>query len=105
MSLNSTLEEQIKKQEKRVQEIVIRMENLDRELDELFVDLKVTPEQLDTFISDKNNFTDENWEQLQNLRKVLEEKLQRELDNIRDPLKIKQTYSDRNVGRHWIFVR
>lgn len=105
MSTDNKWENQILMQEKQVQELVIRMETLDRQLDELFVDLKVTPEQLSTFLADENNFTPDNWIQLQDLRKVLQEKLQRELDNVRDPLKIKKTFSERQVGHHWIFVR
>ncbi len=105
MLLPQDLDDQIQQAESKLEALAIRMDNLDREADELFADLKVTQEQLDAFIGSPLNFTQENWVQIQELKKELDDKLKRELANIRDPLKIKKAYSERNIGQHWLYVR
>lgn len=99
------LEEHILGHEKKVQELAIRLENIEREVSELMNELKVTSEQVTIFINDQNNFTSENWQELQNQRQILEEKLQREIANIRDPQKMKKKQAERNIGQHWLYVR
>lgn len=91
--------------EKLIQELSIRMEQLDREIDTLLKELKVTPDQLSTFIQEKDNFTEENWSQLQEQRRKLDEKLLCELKNVSDPLKTKKNYEGRVIGSNWIHVR
>lgn len=105
MLKDKLVEEKIQKHEKHFQELVIRMETLNREVNDLFADLKATPEQINQFISNKANFSEEEWTELHNQRKALEEKLQREMDNIRNPQRLKKVYEERHVGNTWLFVR
>lgn len=105
MFLNDQLEERIQHNEKKFQELGIQIEKLDEDINKFMGELPLTIEQLNTFLADESNFTEEEWQELQNLRQKLDEKLQRELDNIRNPVKIKKNYDDRNVQRHWLYVR
>lgn len=91
--------------QKKIEELTIRQEALNREVAKLLKELEVRPEQLTTFVSNKDNFTEENWQQLQEARKKLDEKLSRDLNSIRNPKETKKTYQERHVDRHWLFVR
>lgn len=99
------IERFISKTDASIKENSIQQEALDKEVQELLKELKVTPQQIAAFISAKENFTMENWEELQEQRKILDEKLSRSLNHIPDPLKTRKTQAERNVGRHWLFVK
>lgn len=99
------LEKVIIKNDLSLQELMIRIDSLDREVKTLLSELSITPEKLSTFIDNQDNFTDENWQELQKQRQLLDEKLSKELLNVRDPRKVKKHQDDRNVQRHWLFVR
>jgi|LakMenE18May11ns_1017448.scaffolds.fasta_scaffold9922340_3 hypothetical protein len=102
----TTIEQVINKHDLSLQELLIRIDVLDREVKTLLDELQVTPEQVSKFISDSSNFTPENWEELQQQRQSLELKLSREKENIRDPLKNKKTFSERaSVQQHWLYVK
>lgn len=99
------LEQDVIKNEIAVQQLLIHIDGLDREIKTLLSELNVTPAQLSAFISKEDNFTPENWQELHNQRKLLDEKLAKELNNVRDPRKVKKAQEDRNVQRHWLFVK
>ena len=88
-----------------IEELAIRIETLNRDVDALLSELQVNPAQLTAFLNNKDNFTEENWETLQQQRKVLDEKLLTQLAHVSNPLNTKKAYADRNVQRHWLFVR
>lgn len=98
-------EEQLLQQKKKSEELFIQMEALDKEVSQLLAELKITPEQVSIYLSNPDNFTRENWEELKKQRNILDEKLQKELNQIRNPLKMKQKYFERNNARYWIPVR
>lgn len=98
-------EQKMQQQKKKIQEMELRIANLDEEVEELLESLKVSPEQLTAFLSNKENFTEENWNEVAKQKKELEEKLKRELDNVRNPIKSKKTYSSLHVQRHWLHVK
>ncbi len=99
------IEARLNKQELDAKALALRIERLDLQVQELMEELKVDPNQLNTFIENQSNFTEENWDELRLLRQGLEEKLQRELDNIRNPLKAKETQASRRVDPSWLFIR
>lgn len=91
--------------EKKIEELTIRQEALNREVSKLLKELEIRPEQLTTFVSKKDNFTEENWQQLQEAKSKLDEKLSRDLNSIRNPKETEKTYKERHVDQHWLFVR
>lgn len=105
MSTVDELEQQIHKNALAINELGMRIENVDWHADELFKELNVSADQLAAFIENKDHFTEENWHALQQQRRALDEKLQRELANVRDPRKTKKAQAERYVAPHWLFVR
>jgi ABC-type Fe2+-enterobactin transport system substrate-binding protein len=102
---NQKLEQDIVKNNQALQQMLIHMDSLDKEINALLTELKVTPQQLEVFLANPDNFTTENWQELQKQRQLLEEKLQRDLANIRDPRQAQKSQESRNVQRHWLYVR
>lgn len=100
-----TLEQQLTKNDLAMQELLIRIDVLDREVKTLLDELNITPEQVSAFVSNKDHFTEENWEELRKQRAQLDQKLALQKTSIRDPLKTKKAQAERNVGRHWLFVK
>lgn len=105
MSLEAMLEKQVEKNAQTIRELAIQIENINRQTEELLKELNVSPDQLTTFINNKDAFSEENWNALTAQRKALDEKLLLELANVRNPLKAKKTFQDRQVQPHWLFVR
>ncbi|WP_068468696.1 hypothetical protein [Candidatus Protochlamydia phocaeensis] len=106
MSLEKKLKEKIQQTQLKMQEISINMEKLEREYQLLLEELALTPDQLKNYVEDSNNFSPPIWEQLQNDKQKLDEKLDLDLKSVRDPLKIQKTLSESShVRQHWIFVR
>lgn len=99
------LEFKIEKTNIAIKKLSIDIENIMRNNDALFRDLNVTPAQVSTFISNKDYFTEDNWKTIVEQKHQLEEKLKRELANIRNPQKVKKTQAERAAPRHWLFVR
>ena len=106
MSVKENLEEKIEKTEKKLHEISVSMKRLDREYQQLLDGIELSPLQLKEFVENPKNFSPPIWEQLQNEKKMLDEKLNLELNNIPDMLKTQKTFSERAaVQQHWLFVR
>ena len=91
--------------EKKIKELEIRNQKLDRDTFDLLEELKVTPEQLSLFLKESDNFTNSDWEKLQNEREKIDQKLQTELKSFHNPLKSKKTLREQNINNHWLFVR
>lgn len=89
----------------KIKELAIQNEALDRETQTFLEELNVTPEQLTIFIKDKDNFTEENWKELQKEKEKLEQRLETEMHSMRNPLDVKKNYSERIVNNHWLFVK
>lgn len=105
MNSEHSSEKDSQKNELATQELAIRIEALDRDVQGLLHELNVSPQQLATLLENKDHFSEENWEALNKERKALDEKLLRDLQNIRNPKKTKKAFKTMNVQQHWLFVR
>lgn len=105
MQSDTQLESKIHKNELAAQELEIRIEALNRDVNELLNQLNVSPEQLTTFIENKENFSEDNWKLLLEQRKALDEKLLKELLNVSNPKKTRETFKQMNVQPHWLFIK
>lgn len=105
MPLEDQLEKQIEKNIQIAKQLSIEIENLNRQSDELLKELKVSPDQLSTFIDRQDAFTEEDWNALLTERKKLEEKLLLALAQVRNPKKTAAATKSLNVAPHWLFVR
>lgn len=89
--------------EKRISELDLQNEALDREIESLLAEQKVSSRQLTYFLSKASHFTDGNWERLQKEKKKVEEKLERDLKNIKK--KHRSRESLKTIQPNWLFVR
>lgn len=90
----------------KIKEISIRIERLEKECQELFDYLGLTPEQLEQEIAVIERHSPEVWKELQEQKEQMEEGLKRELHHIPDLGASKKKRSEsRQVAPHWIFVR
>lgn len=99
------LENKIRQNNSKITQLEIQLENMARQEEQLLMELKVTSDQLATFINKRDNFTEENWNELNKHQQELDTKLRRELDNIRNPLKTKRAYDSLHVQSHWLYVK
>lgn len=99
------LEQLIDKQNRSTQELMLRIDALNREVNVLLEELQVTPEQISHHLANPDNFSPEHWEELQKQRQLLDEKLSRTLENVRDPIKTRKAQAERQIQNHWLFVR
>lgn len=100
-----TIEQKSKSLERKIKDICHEVEKLDKDILHFFADRGINPIEVSEYIENKENFSDHEWDEMQQVRAKLDEKLSLDLKNIRDPRKAKQAYNDRHVRPHWIFVR
>lgn len=74
---------------------------LDLEIEQFMIEHNLTPEKLSIYLSQKERFSEESWEKLEQERQKLESKLTRELALIK---KKKETGLGQ-IQRHWIPAR
>jgi DNA repair exonuclease SbcCD ATPase subunit len=97
------LEDQIDSNEKKLKALLARLEEVDQEVDQLFTDLDVLPEQIQSFIENKENFTEDNWAEIQ--RQLAEQKTLA-TETVVDKTRVRQVYKERSQIRpNWMFVR
>lgn len=90
----------------KIKENALAIERLKNETDRLLNDFGIPLEHCQTFLTNPNNFSPAVWEELQRQRKILDDQLQKDLVNIKDPAKLKQTFSEKaQIQQHWLFVR
>ncbi len=106
MAIHEKLEEKIHQTERKLIELSVHMQRLNREYQGLLEELALTPEQLKEFMDNPDNFAPPIWEKLQNEKKKINERLNLDLNNVRDANKTKTVYSEKGkIQQHWLFVR
>lgn len=100
-----TLEDKIKQNERTLNELKLRYEQLNKEIEQLFKEFDVSQEDICKYASDPNNFSPKDWNELEKRRKTLDERLENDLKSIRDVSKAKKSFEERNVSNHWIFCK
>jgi len=100
------LENKIDKTEKKLLELSISLKRIDREYQKLMEEMALSPQELKEYVENEENFSPPIWEQLQNEKKMLDEKLNLELNCVIDQDKTKKTITERGlIQKHWLFVR
>ncbi|MCE2983325.1 MAG: hypothetical protein LW832_07140 [Parachlamydia sp.] len=100
------LHNKIEENQKKMAEMMINLDILKEEYQNLMKELGLTAEELKSFAKNSENFSPPIWEQLQNEKKEVEEKLDLALNNIPDPLKVRKTMDQKSaIQNHWLFVR
>ena len=91
--------------ERRLKEIENQHDMIDIQKHEVSVALGVSLDQLAEYSKNRDNFTDEQWERLENMRKSNEERLKKEMENRSNPKKTEARRRSLNIGQNWLFVR
>jgi hypothetical protein len=100
------LEGRIDKNGRSLEALSIQNQALERQVEELFQELSVTGEQIALFLSNKENFTEENWAYIKQEQQRQHEKLLLQLAHIRSSKSVKEKRASQGaVQRHWLFVR
>ena len=106
MPVEEKIEDKIQKTEKKLLELSVILKRLDREYQKLLDEMELPPEQLKAYVENSENFSPPIWEQLQNEKKKLDERLNLELSCIPDLSKTKKSLAEKGaVQQHWLYVR
>lgn len=106
MFFNQKPEENHHQSQIKMRELSINMEKLDREYQKLLDHLGLNIEEIESHLENPENFSQPIWENLQNEKKKLDEKLNLAISSITDLKKTKKTFSERaQVQQNWVFVR
>ncbi len=100
-----SLEEKSRRNKQKLKELMIRNEKMDQDLDKLFNDYDINPDEVIDYLQKKENFTDKQWDEIGEAQQILDERLKVELKNVKDPRKTQQAQNDRLVRPHWLYVR
>jgi hypothetical protein len=100
------VDQKAEQNEKKIALMEMRLQRFEKAFQEIYDNINLLPEELAEFLNNAANFPPEVWMYLQGFKDELDDKLQKELDNIRNPSKTAQTYAERKgVQQHWLFVR
>lgn len=92
--------------ERKISELDIQNEVLNREIDSLLAEHNVSSSQISAFVSNSSHFSPLNWETLQKERKRLEDKLKRDLDNLISKKEHQKTRESlKTIQPNWLFIR
>lgn len=92
--------------ERKLKELEIQNESLDREISHFLAECNVTEKQLTTYVSSREYFTDSQWDTLQKERKKMDDALQLKLACIPKLSKKKKAEQEKIiVSPQWLFVR
>ena len=100
------IEEKSRIIERRIKELIIRMEKLDLDIDQFFLENNIDPGAVSRQVTNKNNYSENEWEEVQKIHKNLDEKFNIKIRSIPNPEKLRETYKKQFVIQpHWIYVR
>ncbi len=92
--------------ERRLQEEKERFDEITCDVEQQLSGLGITKEQVLLLLSDKDNFTEKDLNQIEVLRRDLDRSLGRSEGAISDPRRAKKARSElKDINRNWLFVR
>lgn len=100
-----TVQDRSAKNEKKIKEVTAKFERVESLLDNLLKDHGVSQEDLDAFLENPKNFDPATWNELQNVSKQLDHKLQTDLKNIKNVNSTAQKYKVLSRANQWMFVK
>lgn len=94
------------KKDRALLELMLRHEQLNRDTDLLLEELEVSSEQLSSYLENRDNFSDKNWAILQREKQKVEERLEKDLADLKERASPKKRLQNAySPAQHWIFVR
>ncbi len=106
MDIENSLEEKIKRTDRRVQEILMQCQRDQEEFSQILLELGTSTQELQEHFSDPSHFSPSEWEEIEAEKNKWDEMLENELQQIRNPSEIEKKMGERrNIQEHWLFVR
>ncbi len=104
--IEEKLQEKINKTDRKLVELNLHIQQLNSDYQEYLNEIALNPEELKEFVENSDNFSPDLWTQLHNEKKEMEERLNKELNNVNDAKKTQDAMSERGkVQPHWVFMR
>lgn len=95
-------DEDIKRFEDSVSKMNGLVDSMYQQYYDMCKELGIAPEQLEQFLNDSDNFTPQQWQEMQQQKKQLEEDFERTLANVSTPEEKQQKYKELQQRMHWI---
>lgn len=88
--------------EQKLDDLILENERLNTLVGDLF---EINSDLMVNFLSSPTNFTQKNWDEIQKLKKKLDQDLKTRLENVPNPKKVKEARASLNPAAHWLYVR
>lgn len=106
MFFNQKLNDRLHQTQTKLKELEINLEKLDREYKKLIAETELDPDHIQGYIDEPTNFSEPIWERLQKEKKKLSDNLNKSLNLVTDPTRVKKTFAERGtIQQNWIFVK
>lgn len=100
ISLFNNSENETNKIENKTKQLHSLIAQQNKNIESFFEEHAIDPEEIANYLSKEENFTKEEWAEIQKENKVFEENLQRDMANIPNPIEFKKHITEmRNLGR------
>ncbi len=100
-----TIDQKIEKNEIALKKLITDIERLELETAKTFEDLGITQDQFVNYLENPEHFTESEWNDLEEHKKKLNQKLDLSINHINDPCKAAKTRADMRLSQNWLFVR
>jgi len=98
-------EQQTQTNKLKLKQLLLEIERLQEESRQLFADLDICPEEFSRDVENKDNYSDEEWDTLQQEKVKLDQKLDLSLSNVRNTAQTKSAFAELYMSRNWIPMR
>ena len=104
-NLKGSLEDQIKANERLLKELEVRDEALRKEFATVFAQYDLTPDDVADFVSCRDNFSDEEWVDVEIERAALEKALADRMKQVHDVRSSRDARANLRIDQQWLPCR
>jgi DNA-binding transcriptional MerR regulator len=104
MFLRQTQEDCVSKNERLIQELEISLGKLEIDLSQNFRDLGISPEEIQSYFDDRDNFSDEEWEEVVRIKNELNQRLDSK-SLLSSAKSVREVRAALPKDNRWIYVR
>lgn len=105
MFLRRTVDDVVKKNEDLMRELDIALESLEKNIVTEFRELGIGVDELTTFLNNRNNFSEEEWEELSRIGAELSNRIEKAAQPAADVKSTTQARAALPINNQWIPVR
>lgn len=90
--------------DQKIEQLLQRDQELKSQIKTLFEDIELTPEELSRFLSQKENFTPEEWGVMEAKKRELKEQIERSMNSLPNPEKTASAYKLGRRRANWVRI-